>query len=76
MDCSPLGSSIHGIFQPRVLEWGAIAFSEAGVSRCVNLGGCGTQFLWVAEVTQETLKSQELSAVEDVHRGSSLVQSG
>ena len=27
MDCSPLGSSIHGIFQARVLEWGAIAFS-------------------------------------------------
>ena len=29
MDCSPPGSSIHGIFQARVLEWGAIAFSEA-----------------------------------------------
>ena len=27
MDCSPTGSSIHGIFQARVLEWGAIAFS-------------------------------------------------
>ena len=27
MDCSLLGSSIHGIFQARVLEWGAIAFS-------------------------------------------------
>ena len=27
MDCSPLGSSAHGIFQARVLEWGAIAFS-------------------------------------------------
>ena len=27
MDCSPLGSSVHGIFQARVLEWGAIAFS-------------------------------------------------
>ena len=25
MDCSPPGSSIHGIFQARVLEWGAIA---------------------------------------------------
>ena len=24
MDCSPLGSSVHGIFQARVLEWGAI----------------------------------------------------
>ena len=27
MDCSLAGSSIHGIFQARVLEWGAIAFS-------------------------------------------------
>ena len=27
MDCSPPGSSIHEIFQARVLEWGAIAFS-------------------------------------------------
>ena len=26
MDCGPPGSSIHGIFQARVLEWGAIAF--------------------------------------------------
>ena len=25
MDCSPPGSAIHGIFQARVLEWGAIA---------------------------------------------------
>ena len=29
MDCGPPGPSIHGIFQARVLEWGAIAFSEA-----------------------------------------------
>ena len=27
MDCSPPGSSVQGIFQARVLEWGAIAFS-------------------------------------------------
>ena len=34
MDCSLPGSSTHGIFQARVLEWGAIAFSRAnpGVS--------------------------------------------
>ena len=29
MDCSPPGSSIHGIFQARVLEWVAIAFSTS-----------------------------------------------
>ena len=28
MDCSLPGSCIHGIFQARVLEWGAIAFPE------------------------------------------------
>ena len=28
MDCSLPGSSVHGIFQTRVLEWGAIVFSE------------------------------------------------
>ena len=28
MDCSLPGSSIHGIFQARVLEWGAIALSD------------------------------------------------
>ena len=31
MDCSPPGSSVHGIFQARVLEWGAIAFSDLHV---------------------------------------------
>ena len=30
MDCSLPGSSVHGIFQARVLEWGAIAFSSPG----------------------------------------------
>ena len=32
MDCSLPGSSIHRIFQARVLEWGAIAFSGSGIS--------------------------------------------
>ena len=35
MDCSPPRSSIHGIFQARVLEWGAIAFSA---KRCFQAG--------------------------------------
>ena len=33
MDCSPPGSSVHGIFQARGLEWGAIAFSEMKFKR-------------------------------------------
>jgi len=46
MDCSPPGSSVCGIFQARVLEWGAIAFSDiawllllshfSGVRLCVT----------------------------------------
>ena len=32
MDCSPPGSSVHGIFQARVLERGAIAFSVGPIT--------------------------------------------
>ena len=37
-DHSPPGSSVHGIFQARVLEWGAIAFSE--LKGYASLKGC------------------------------------
>ena len=33
MDCSLQGSSVHGISQARVLEWGTIAFSESSKER-------------------------------------------
>ena len=33
LDCSLPGSSVHGIFQTRVLEWGAIAFSGSWLGR-------------------------------------------
>ena len=36
MDCSPPGSSAHGIFQARVLEWGAIAFSSILFYKLIN----------------------------------------
>ena len=36
MDCSLPGSSVHGIFQARLLEWGAIAFSE-----------CMSRYSWI-----------------------------
>ena len=39
MDCSLPGSSIHGIFQARVLEWGAITFSVLKVYLGSNLVG-------------------------------------
>ena len=56
MDCSLPGSSIHGIFQARVLEWGAIALSSslAAMVQVVGdkKGACSTQttalsFLWL-----------------------------
>ena len=37
MDCSPPGPSVHGIFQARVLEWGAIAFSECPMRKILIL---------------------------------------
>ena len=39
MDCSLPGSPVHGIFQARVLEWGAIAFSAAAAK---SLQSCPT----------------------------------
>ena len=45
MDCSLPGSSIHGIFQARVLEWGAIAFSGMTLGKLLNLSK--PQFVWL-----------------------------
>ena len=39
MDCSPPSSSVHGIFQAKVLEWGAIAFSVTSMS-CYQINPC------------------------------------
>ena len=37
MDCSPSGPSVHGIFEARVLEWVAIAFSGQGLCRAFKI---------------------------------------
>ena len=42
MDCSPPGSSVHGIFQARVLEWIAIAFSKLSLMLSFPLTNCVT----------------------------------
>ena len=44
MDCSLPGSSIHGLFQGRVLEWGAIAFSKRIATAYLFCFHC--LFLW------------------------------
>ena len=50
MDCSPPGFSVHGIFQARVLEWGAIAFSAGwlcwGLAMCLAMLGAGSGQQW------------------------------
>ena len=47
MDYSLQGSSVHGIFQARVQEWGAIAFSGVG-----GAGGGGLKSTFSAESTK------------------------
>ena len=42
MDCSLLGSSVHGIFQARVLEWGAISFSREAHAAAKSHQSCLT----------------------------------
>ena len=53
MDCNLSGSSVHGIFQARVLEWVAISFSQGifpaqgsnpGLARCRQTPGRSTTF--------------------------------
>ena len=56
-DCSPLGSSVHGIFQARVLEWGAIAFSVDGLIRSKWLTGSPLPTLILEQVRGAVLSS-------------------
>ena len=49
MDCSPPDSSVHGIFQATVLEWGAIAFSSWKYYLLINLGKQNWYPLWQDE---------------------------
>ena len=46
MDCSPPGSSIHGIFQARILEWGAIAFSGVHAEGRLKVGSETRELDW------------------------------
>ena len=50
IDCSLPGSSVHGIFQARVLEWGAIAFSKVVPSGLLNNSSIKTQTPMGAQV--------------------------
>ena len=52
MDCSPPGSSVHGIFQARVLEWGATAFLDTQIGCKVQVWGKLAQSLSNSEQRQ------------------------
>ena len=46
MDCSPPGSSVRGIVQARVLEWGAIAFYiDYSAIKRIDSGSPGTSYI-------------------------------
>ena len=46
MDCSPPGSSVHGIFQAWILEWVAVSFSISQVSQTQKDKYCMVVFMW------------------------------
>ena len=57
MDCSLPGSSVHGIFQARVLEWGAIAFSDTHIYIYVILQSTSVSILLLVCVKCRNLMS-------------------
>jgi len=61
MDCSLPGSSIHGIFQARVLEWGAIVFSKntlEGISSRISEAE-----EWISEL-EDKITSEEQNKIK------------
>ena len=50
MDCGPPGSSVHGIFQARVLEWGAIAFSARYAGEYLRTISVTSQNCWDSQM--------------------------
>ena len=63
MDCSPLGSSVHGIFQARILEWGAISYSRRSSWprdwTCVSCVSCIGRWILYHWTTWEILQTIE-----------------
>ena len=66
MDCSLSGSSVHGIFQARVLEWGAIAFSAVEYYSAVK-GNTSesvlTRWMNLEPVTQSEVRKRKTNIV-------------
>ena len=63
MDCSPPGSSVHGIIQARILEWVSMAFSRGSLPKCAIPSEPGTSVsscLYRALALKSTLFSSAL----------------
>ena len=67
MDCSLPGSSVHGIFQARVLEWGAIAFSEVRNYSSCNSFPTAVMFPVLDIVALIVTNSVSFSTISFVH---------
>ena len=74
MDCSLPGSSVHGILQARVLEWGAIAFSSYEILRYLRVILYYRQYA-IIECFQQLITSSHCTLVF-VMGGMDLVGSG
>ena len=61
MDCSLSGSSVHGIVQARVLEWGAIAFSEDTLRGLIQLSEGSPETRLCISDWQEVLVARTLT---------------
>ena len=63
MNCSLPGSPVHGIFQARVLEWGATAFSDLRVQGVVNVT-LSTYFLITLNKNIQLVSSPALNSIQ------------
>ena len=71
MDCSPPGSSVHGILQARILDWIAISFSRgSSPPRDWTWVSCTASRLFTSWATRETHASTEdtASSLTQAHR--------
>ena len=78
MDCSLPGSSVHGIFQARVLEWGPIAFSNTKIRLTIFFAAEDGEALYsqqkqdqkltVAQIKNSLLQNSHLKKVRETTR--------
>ena len=61
MDCSLPGSSVHGIFQARVLEWVAIAFSVQEISQVLFIKPRYNKVLYLILMNFNNIKQTKIT---------------